>query len=109
MRRPNHEPTKSLLILRLAQQAREARRRVRHEGRTPCDKNHSGPPQNALGLAPENRTNGRAKGIQTMFAHARSLLQHLGLGVADLLVVAAAVLIALPFLVIAAAPFLPLS
>ncbi len=42
-----------------------------------------------------------------MFAHAQSLLQHLGLGVADLLVVAAAVLLALPFVAIAAVPFLP--
>ena len=42
-----------------------------------------------------------------MCARAQSVLQHLGLGVADLLVVAAAILIALPFLVIAAVPFLP--
>ncbi len=39
-----------------------------------------------------------------MSARTQSLLQHLGLRVADLLVVAAAILIALPFLVIAAVP-----
>ena len=43
-----------------------------------------------------------------MSARTQSLLQHLGLRVADLLVVAAAILLALPFLAIAAAPFLPL-
>ena len=42
-----------------------------------------------------------------MSARTQSLLQHLGLRVADLLVVAAAILLALPFLAIAAAPFLP--
>ncbi len=75
--------------------------------RPACGKTHSGQLRLTLGLTLASWTIALAKGLRTMSAHAQSLLQRLGLAVADLLVVVAAVLLALPFVSIAAMPFLP--